>query len=155
MDAEDEAERQLLFRPWSRAGRRAVVKPRCRRRSARDARRRNDGCSIPWPFRLQQVTEMDERSTTDSEGSLRADARPAVAPHSTLVQALCAHPIGSAIGAVAGLLLGALAGIAAGPIGSLFGALCGMVLGMLLGTGVRSAAGASAKAIGEHRPPQA
>jgi len=96
---------------------------------------------------------MDDRSTTDSEGSLRADARPAVAPHNTLMQALCAHPIGAAIGAVAGLLLGALAGFAAGPVGSLFGALCGMVLGALLGTGMRSQAGASAKALGEHRPP--
>jgi len=89
----------------------------------------------------------DPRSTTNNEGSLRADAKPAVRPHTTLFLAIAAHPVGGVLGALAGLLIGALAGIAAGPVGSLFGALCGAVLGLVLGTGFRTAAGGSAEAM--------
>jgi hypothetical protein len=60
---------------------------------------------------------------------------------SPVQQAVSAHPIGVATGAVAGLAAGAVAGIAAGPVGSLFGALAGAVLGGAMGSGGAPTAG--------------
>jgi hypothetical protein len=83
----------------------------------------------------------DAKAVDTSNRAVKEKAMREAAAGSPVKQAVTAHPIGVATGAVAGLAAGAVAGIAAGPVGSLFGALAGAVLGGAMGSGGAPTAG--------------
>jgi hypothetical protein len=83
----------------------------------------------------------EAKAVDTTNRAVKEKAMRQAATGSAVQQAVSAHPLGVATGAVAGLAAGAVAGIAAGPVGSLFGALAGAVLGGAMGSGGAPTAG--------------